>query len=264
VVKLRAPFCLDPPPDPRLTSEALVRWIGPTLTERRRSRIERVVHGRLAGVTVVFERLYDPHNGSAAMRTCEALGLLNVHVVPGPDHPFPFARRVSQNAHKWLNVWFHRSIEGCLGELRTAGFESWAAVPPPLDDPRARSRGRREATALEALEFRRPLALVFGNEHLGLTQEALQACDERFCIPLQGFSESLNLSVSVAVALHAVVSARRRMLGRMGDLSPAARDRLRAGYYALSTRHAAALVLRGMRAEEQTSQQQSGRETTKP
>jgi tRNA (guanosine-2'-O-)-methyltransferase len=228
-----------PSPDPRLTPDTVARWLGPLLSKRRRRRIERVVCTRLASVTVVLERLHDPHNGAAALRTCEAMGLYHVHVVEGEQAPFRFSRKVSQNAHKWLNIYVHDSIEDCIGYLRRAGFVCWAAVPPLLSAQASTPGARR----LGSVDLTRPAALVFGNEHLGLSDEALSACEESFSVPLQGFTESLNLSVSVAVSLHSVVGGRRRLLGRVGDLPDGARDQLRAAYYALSTRHTVPIVL---------------------
>jgi tRNA (guanosine-2'-O-)-methyltransferase len=225
-------------PDPRLTPENISSWLAPLLSRKRRRRIEQVVHTRLASVTVVLERLRDPHNGAAVLRSCEALGLFHVHVVEGEETPFRFSRKVSQNAHKWLNIYVHDSIESCIEYLQLAGFVCWAAVPPPL-----LGRSSSSTVKLSKLDLARPTALLFGNEHLGLSDGALSRCEGRFSVPLQGFTESLNLSVSVAVCLHAVVGGRRRLLGRVGDLSSGARDQLRAAYYALSTRHTVPMVL---------------------
>jgi tRNA (guanosine-2'-O-)-methyltransferase len=213
-----------------------VRWLAPVLSERRRRRIEQVISSRLFSVTVVLENLHDPHNGAAVLRSCEAMGLLHVHVVEGVE-PFRYSRKVSQNAHKWLNVYHHRSVEECLLFLKGAGFVCWAAVPPPV--------GATDPDEYQA-QVERPLALVYGNEHQGLSSCALALCQQRFSIPMQGFSQSLNLSVSVAVGLSHAVTRRREHLGRAGDLSREAKSRLRAACYAQSTRHGPDLVLRGL------------------
>jgi tRNA (guanosine-2'-O-)-methyltransferase len=218
--------------DPRLTPELVIRALEPVLSPKRRRRIDRVLRRRLISVTVVLENLHDPHNGAAALRTCEALGLHHVHVVAARE-PFSFSRKVSQHAHKWLAVYLHRSTEACLGYLERAGFCCWAAVPPPLDASPAERL---------AVEVDRPLALVFGNEHEGLSDVARALCPESFAVPMYGFTESLNLSVSVAVTLSQVTRDRRRALSRQGDLPPRALTRLRAACYAQSTRYAAQLV----------------------
>ncbi len=220
-----------------LTPELVIRAVYPILSDQRRRRIERVARERLSSVTVVLENLYNPHNGAAVLRTCEALGLLHVHVVEGGE-AFRFSRKVSAHAHNWLNVYIHASIRSCMAWLHQRGFVCWATVPPDRvqgaeGDPRVRGD--------------RPAALVFGNEHAGLSPEAISLCDGRFTIPMQGFTESLNLSVSAALALHPTVVQRRAFLGRPGDLDADSLIRLRAAYYARSTAHAVPLILRHLR-----------------
>lgn len=216
-----------------LSPEMVVDAIAPVLSGARRQRIERVLQRRLLSVTVVLENLHDPHNGAAAIRTCEALGLHHIHVVEGLER-FSFSRKVSVHAHKWLAIYRHPTIEAALGFLQHAGFCCFAAVPPLLTGP----------VVDEPVEVERPVALVFGNEHRGLTRAAHALCQRRFSIPLHGFSESLNLSVSVAMTVGDVTRRRRRALGRAGDLPHAAMAQLRAAYYAQSTPHAVELVLR--------------------
>lgn len=223
-----------PAPHPHLTPDAVARWLAPVLSENRKRRIEQVISSRLVSVTVVLENLHDPHNGAAALRSCEAMGLLHVHVVEDVE-PFRCSRKVSQNAHKWLNIYHHQTTEECLLFLREAGFACWAAVPPSAQG----SRLGEEQVGVE-----RPVALVFGNEHQGLSAGALALCQDRFSIPIRGFSQSLNLSVSVAVGLSHTVTRRRAHLGRSGDLTREAKSRLRAACYACSTRHGPDLVLR--------------------
>jgi tRNA (guanosine-2'-O-)-methyltransferase len=231
-VPLRDPAAVAlPPPHPRLTPEGVVSELGPYLEPRRRARIETVLHQRLVSVTVVLENLYDPHNGAAALRSCEALGLTHVHVVSGAGR-FKFAHGVTQKADKWLDVYIHQSTAACIAWLQRAGFACWAAAPPAV--------GSSPEPVPVAVD--RPVALIFGNEHEGLTGEALSLCDHRFHLPLYGFSESFNLSVSVALALREVVGRRRDLLGRPGDLPERALARLRAAYYARATSHAALLL----------------------
>ena len=218
-----------------LTPELVIRALGPFVSDERKRRIEEVLRGRLASVTVVLENLYDPHNGAAVLRTCEGLGLHHVHVVEGSE-PFFFSRKVSQSAHKWLAVYLYPTVDECLGALRGAGFRCWAALPP--------GRVGGCGPGLDVLDADGPTALVFGNEHAGLSARAVELCDGRFAIPMHGFCESLNLSVSVALALRPLVDRRRAHLGRSGDFGADALRRLRAGYYALSTPHAVELVLR--------------------
>ena len=215
--------------------DAVIRTLAPLIADRRRRRIERVLARRLASVTVLIERPYDPHNAAAVLRSCEAFGLFHVHIVPYDGH-FSFSPAVTQNADKWLNIYLHPTIEAACDFLERCGFACWAALPPPLD-------ARPPAAGLE-VPVAGPLALVFGNEHEGLSAAGERRCSGRFHLPMFGFSESLNLSVSAALALRDVVSRRRRALGRAGDLPPGARARLRAAYYVRSVSHAVPLICR--------------------
>ncbi len=230
-----------PSPHPRLGPEAVLRCFTPQLSDRRRRRIDRVVRHRLASVTVLLERLYDPHNGAAVLRSSEGLGLLHLHAVPFEQSGgFDYSRSVTQNADKWLNVYLHADITAAVGYLQRAGFACWAAVPPPLLE-RGAGPGVEGA---EGIGVDRPTALVFGNEHEGLSAEAIDACDGRFSLPMFGFTESYNLSVSVALTLERVVARRRASIGRSGDLPAEVQRRLRAAYYARSVNHAPALLRR--------------------
>lgn len=221
------------PPDPRLEPERVSACLRAYVSARRRRRIERVLDQRLIGATVVLEHPQDPHNGAAVLRSCEALGLVHVHVIAG-SAGFAFSHKVTQNAHKWLNVYLHGDTRSCLARLAGWGFRCLAAAPPTL--------GSRVND--DALDLAGPVALVFGNEHGGLSAEAFESCERRFHLPMYGFSESLNLSVSAALALSRLVAQRRARLGRPGDLPKEGRARLRAAYYLQSVRCAADIVLR--------------------
>ncbi|MFH1131373.1 MAG: RNA methyltransferase [Pseudomonadota bacterium] len=228
-----------PPPDARLTSEFIVQSLAPFLSPKRRGRIERTINQRLISVTVVLEDLYDPHNGAAVLRTCEAMGLFHVHVIPNRSG-FRFAHQVTQRADKWLNVYLHSNTKECFRYLKKAGFRCIGAFPPPVGN----------APEPPIVPVDKPLAIIFGNEHTGLSEKAKAYCDGVFHLPMFGFSESLNLSVSVALALQDVTNRRRHFIGRTGDFPLKARQHLRAAYYAHSTRHAADLILSNLRNQE--------------
>jgi len=226
-----------PPEDPRLTPELVVRAVTPLLSDERRRRLERVLRQRLFSVTVVLENLFDPQNGAAALRTCEAMGLTDVHVVEERE-VFSASPRVCKCADKWMNVHHHPTAAGCLDTLTAWGFSCFAALPPELGG----ATGSGDWPAAD-----RPVALVFGNEHYGLSDAAVERCEGRFAIPMQGFMESLNLSVSVAITLAEMTRRRREHLGSPGDLPDHALRQLRAGYYGRSVRHAAEVVLRELK-----------------
>lgn len=194
------------------------------LTPARRARIEEVVASRLRSVTVVLDRLLDPHNAAAILRTAEGLGLSRVHLVPHDAADRVAHRRVTRDAHRWLEIASHPSGAEAAAALRAEGFEVWA--------------GNLEAEALHFSELPsdRPLALLFGNEHEGPAPETLRACAGAFRIPMAGFTRSLNVSVAAAIALQRAVERRRAHLGAAGDLSAPERAVLRDRFSLLAAR----------------------------
>ena len=210
------------PPEPAPQGDPRFYWS--LLSEERRARIESVVAARLQSVTVVLDRLLDPHNTAAILRTAEGLGLCRAHVVPHAAGDAIAHRRVTQDAHKWLDVAEHASGAAAVRALREEGFEVWAGHLDP--------QGRLHTD----LPADRPVALLFGNEHEGPSEETLHACTGRFRIPMAGFTQSLNVSVAAAIALAHLTAARRRLLGAAGDLSAKERAALRDRFTLLAAR----------------------------
>ena len=194
------------------------------LSKERQARIQSVVDARLQSVTVVLDRLLDPHNTAAILRTAEGLGLLRAHVIPHGERDAIAHRRVTQDAHKWLDVEAHESGAEAAAALRSAGFEVWAGHLDPA------------ASVYTALPADRPVALLFGNEHEGPSAETLRACTGVFRIPMAGFTQSLNVSVAAGIALAHLTAARRRRLGAPGDLPADERAALRDRYTLLAAR----------------------------
>jgi tRNA (guanosine-2'-O-)-methyltransferase len=176
------------------------------LTEERKARIESVVASRLRSVTVVLDRLLDAHNTAAILRTAEGLGLCAAHVVHHESDDGVAHRRVTQDAHKWLEIVRHPSGAEAARALRARGIEVWAGHLDP------------QAVLYGELPADRPVALLFGNEHEGPSGETLAACTGTFRIPMAGFTQSFNVSVAAGIALASQAQRRRAALGRAGDL----------------------------------------------
>ncbi len=210
--------------------ERVVAAIRPLLSEFRVDRIESVLDLRLTAPTAVFENLHDPHNGAAALRSIEALGLQEAHVVEAAE-PFSAAPAVTMGCEKWLTLHHYGSVAGAAQELRARGFSLFAMLPGA-------------ARSCADLDPETPAALVFGNEHAGLSDEAIGVCDDAVSLPIHGFTQSFNLSVSVALAMSQVAHRRRQHLGQSGDLDSEERARLRARWYAMGVRGARAVVER--------------------
>jgi tRNA (guanosine-2'-O-)-methyltransferase len=187
--------------------ERVVRVLEPLVTEERRARLQEVIARRLASVAVVLDGPYDPHNGAAVVRSCEAFGVQKVHVVELPGFPFTVARSVSRGAQKWVDLVRHREPASVLAWARERGM------------PLVGTHPEGELTPEELSKMPR-IALVLGNEREGIREEIARACDARVRVPMRGFVESLNVSVTAAILVHAAT------LGRPGDLDEASRRRL--------------------------------------
>lgn len=209
---------------------AVTEAVRPMLTDERIQRVESVLDARLDGLAVVIENLHDPHNGAAAIRSIEAVGLTTLHVVETVEH-FRASSAISIGAEKWIDVVRHKRISDCAEHLRSAGFTIYAACPGSEYD-------------IESVDISRPCAIVFGNEHAGLTDAAIACCDRQITIPMHGFTQSFNLSVSVAVTMHRLAVRRRATLASTGDLDDRKRAFLRARWYALGVRGLDAIVAR--------------------
>jgi tRNA (guanosine-2'-O-)-methyltransferase len=158
-------------------------------SERRTARIREVLRNRLTDLTVVIENIHDPHNVSAILRSCDAVGVQRVELLYTSE-PFPrIGRKSSSSAGKWVDRRTHRSVDECYTFLRAEGFVVWAT-----------SLSER-AGSLYDLDLTARVALVFGNEHRGVSADAAQKADGLFKIPMRGMIESLNVSVACAVSL---------------------------------------------------------------
>ena len=209
--------------EPPLDEDAAFYWS--MLSDERKGRIESVVGSRLQSVAVILDRLLDAHNTAAILRTSEGLGLGNVHLVPHEELDHGEAhRRVTQDAHKWLELTKHATGAEAAEALRGLGFEVWA--------------GHLDARAIlyDELPADRPVALLFGNEHQGPQARTLAACTGTFRIPMAGFTQSFNVSVAAGIALARHAQRRRAFLGAAGDLSPEGRSDLRDRFTLLAAR----------------------------
>jgi tRNA (guanosine-2'-O-)-methyltransferase len=194
------------------------------LVPERRARIDEVVANRTRTLTVVMEAFCDPQNVNAVLRTCEAFGIQELHAIEGPMKPYDRNKKISQNADKWLDVHRWRSTAECLGKLRADGF----AVYVTHLDPGARPLGE--------LSFAGKVALVFGNENRGVSEEAVRLADATFAIPMRGFVQSFNVSVAAAISLAKAVERREIERGRHGDLSEADAAALRQRFYVVAVK----------------------------
>jgi len=191
----------------------------------RRFRLEEAIRHRSRTLVPVLHGVHDPHNQAAVMRTCEALGLQEFHFIQSTAGSSLHANpRITQNAHRWIDVIEHADFASAQGKLRERGLACYAAS------------FEEDAVPLQEMDFTRPLAILFGNESKGLPEEIIEACDRTFVIPLYGLSQSLNISVAAAVTLTWAVEARRHAWGDPGNLTPEEQMELRWRFYETALR----------------------------
>ena len=210
--------------------EAVCSALAPLLTAERIARIDEVLAARLGSVVTVVEDTYDPHNAAATIRTTEAIGLGELHVIEAAQR-FSVAGGVTRGAHRWIELYRWPSIEAAVAALRARGFRVFATLPgaPHTSDD---------------VDVTAPLAVAFGNEHAGLSPAAVAACDGALGVPMFGFTESFNLSVTVALAMSRIAARRRAAIGNPGDLDEHRRRELRARWFALKIRGAIGVLER--------------------
>jgi len=160
-------------------------------TEVRKEKILAVLEKRQPTLTVVAENITDPHNLSAMLRSCDAVGVLEVCLVYDGTQPYPkLGEKSSASAKKWVKIRKFRKIIECYDYLRADGKKIYT------------THLGKESMSLYDLDLTQSIALVFGNEHAGLSQDATELADDNFIIPQVGMIQSLNISVACAVSLY--------------------------------------------------------------
>ncbi|MBI2389900.1 MAG: RNA methyltransferase [Deltaproteobacteria bacterium] len=187
-------------------AEEIIAALEPLATEARAARVQGVLSRRLASVTVVVDSLHDPHNGAAIVRSCDAFGVQYFHAIERHE-PFAAARAVARGSQKWVDVVRHPGPAACIAALRASGHELIATHPEGELVPEDLARIPK-------------VALVLGNERDGIMPDVRAACTRAVRVPMSGFVESLNVSVTTAILLFAATR------GREGDLDEATRRTL--------------------------------------
>lgn len=161
------------------------------MTVERREKLLRVLKNRQSNLTVVMENVQDPHNISAVMRTCDAVGIQDLYILNTkiPRHK-KFGAKSSSSALKWLTIHQYENVNECFDALRK-NFDTILTTHLSSD-----------AIGLYEIDFTKSVALVFGNEHDGVTEETRLLADGNFIIPQMGIIQSLNISVACAVSIY--------------------------------------------------------------
>lgn len=168
------------------------------MTPERKNRLESVLSRRQPNLTVVLENVFDPHNVSAVMRTCDAVGIQDIYILNNriPPHK-KWGFRSSSTAAQWLTVHQFTNVEACFDELRNNYERIYASYL---------GEGSKD---LYGMDFSESIALVFGNETFGISDEIRKFTDGEFVIPQMGIIRSLNISVACAVTLYEAMRQKR-------------------------------------------------------
>lgn len=161
------------------------------MTPERYERLNSVLAKRQPDLTIMLENVFDPHNISAVMRTCDAVGIQDIYILNTKIPPHKkWGAKSSSSAAQWLTIHQFTDAEACFAELRK-NFKKIYTTHLSTD-----------AVGLHELSLTEPVALVFGNEHSGVSEEIIAMADGNFIIPQVGIIKSLNISVACAVTLY--------------------------------------------------------------
>lgn len=174
----------------------LFEYLQTYLTDRRRELFRKVLAERTRHFTVVTEDVYQLHNTSAVMRSCDVFGIQDLHVVE-EDLGKRIDKEIAMGAQKWVSLHRHDTIKSCIKTLKDRGYQIMATSP------------HNNSLTLADFDVTRKTAFLFGQEGEGLSEEALGLADGCMRIPMFGFTESLNISVSVAIILQSIVTRLR-------------------------------------------------------
>ena len=167
------------------------------LTDNRKERFLEVLEKRTKHFTVAVEDVYQLHNTSAVMRSCEVFGIQELNVI---EERFGkrIDKQIAMGAQKWVDISTYDSVTNCIDTLKNKGYQIIATTPHEQD------------CTLEKFDISKPSAIFFGTEKEGLSEEVMQNADGFLKIPMVGFTESLNISVSAAIIIQDLTNRLRR------------------------------------------------------
>jgi tRNA (guanosine-2'-O-)-methyltransferase len=209
----------------KLLSEYYSRFV----SEHKKEFVERVLDQRTRHITMVLEDIYQSQNASAVIRTCECMGIQDVHIIEN-DSKYTVNRRVLKGSYKWVDLIRHKgktrnNTQACFDQLRARGYKIMATDPSP------------EGISIHDVSVDDKIAIVMGNELHGTSSYAIENADMKVRIPMYGFTESLNISVSAAICLNSLVPALRSSEVNW-QLTQTEKDEIRLGWLRKMVRNA--------------------------
>ncbi len=202
------------------------------ISDKRKELIEKVLSDRTRYLTIVMEDIFQSQNASAVVRTCECMGLQDIHFVENVSK-YSINPGVLKGSDKWIDLIKHKekdvnNTEKCFEHLRKAGYTIYAMDPAP------------EGKNIDELPINTRIALVMGNELKGISDYAQKHADGLVRIPMYGFTESLNISVSAAIGLNTLIP-KIRQSSFPWQLSPDEKDNIRLKWYRKCVRNSGLL-----------------------
>ncbi|WP_299441750.1 RNA methyltransferase [uncultured Aquimarina sp.] len=174
----------------------LLTYLESFLTPRRQGLNKKVIEQRTNYFTVAVEDVYQLHNTSAVIRSCDVFGIQNVHVIEEINAK-RIDREIAMGAQKWVDINRYTTTRECIASLKNKGYQIVATTP------------HDDSVELKDFDISKPSVFFFGQEQEGLSDTVLDAADTKLHIPMVGFTESLNISVSAAIILQHVTSLLR-------------------------------------------------------
>ena len=163
------------------------------ITPSKKEMFDRIAAQRTRHLTIALENVYQEHNASAVLRTCDCFGIQDLHVIE-KDNQYKVQRDIALGAGRWVDM-FNYDQGGnptldCILKLKSQGYRIIATTPHTNDQ------------TIHDIDLSKPAALIFGTERRGISEEVIEQADEFVKIPMYGFTESFNISVSAAITLH--------------------------------------------------------------
>ncbi|HLE76314.1 MAG TPA: RNA methyltransferase [Candidatus Babeliales bacterium] len=166
-----------------------IAYLSSLVSENKRTLIEKALEYRTRYLTVAIENTTNPHNASAIVRSCDIFGVQDMHIIQSSD-AFRALNTVAKGASKWVDLYPHKTTASCISQLKQQGYRIVATTP------------HERGYTLSELPVTQKTALLFGTEITGLSDEAIALADDFVTIPMFGFTESFNISVSAAICLY--------------------------------------------------------------
>lgn len=174
----------------------LLTYLEDFISENRKQRFLDVLSNRTKHFTIAVEDVFQMHNTSAVMRSCEVFGIQELNVVE-QKYGKTIDKQIAMGAQKWVDIFEHSSSQSCIDNLRQKGYQIIATTP------------HNDSCTIENFDITKPSALFFGTEIDGLSDEVIQQADGYLKIPMVGFTESLNISVSAAIIIQDITNRLR-------------------------------------------------------